>query len=113
MVVRPLDAPKGIIVVEGPMDALAAAGIGYLGVGLMGNTPTPATITHLVELADVFADNDRAKFLIVPDNDAPREAAMLAARLWERGVRCTIRQIVGYKDLAAMPKALRAQWFED
>jgi hypothetical protein len=52
VVVRP-DAPSyGNVIVEGPMDALAAAGAGFTGYALMGMQPNAATLHHLALLLD-------------------------------------------------------------
>lgn len=111
MVVMPeRDTPQGVMILEGPMDALASAELGYVGIGLMGNRPNAPVINHLVELIEVYCGSDNA-CLIVPDSDAPLEGTTLAGLLWERGLRCYVKPLVGFKDLAGMPSDLRKLWF--
>lgn len=104
-------ASRGVLIAEGPMDALAAAGLGYVGVGLMGNKPPTPVIHHLVSIIEVYADSDGTNCFIVPDADALSEAHVLARTLWERGVKCYVKPLVGFKDLAGMPSAQRKLWF--
>lgn len=87
----------GSIVVEGPMDALAAAGMGYVGVGLMGNTPNSAVLDHIEEVIKIYGD-----CYVIPDRDAFQEGVYITAKLWVRGIRCTLKTIQGAKDLAEL-----------
>lgn len=96
-VVFPSKSPKGSIIVEGPMDALAAAGMGYVGVALMGNKPGEAVLDHIEEIVKVYGD-----CYVIPDRDAFQEGASITADLWARGVRCTLKSIQGAKDLAEL-----------
>ncbi|MGL5935298.1 MAG: hypothetical protein ACRCZI_06705 [Cetobacterium sp.] len=96
------DKPNGSIVVEGPMDALAAAGMGYVGIGLMGNTPNSAVLDHIEELVKIYGD-----CYVVPDRDAFQQGAEVTAKLWARGVRCTLKVIRGAKDLAELSQEQR------
>jgi hypothetical protein len=79
------------------MDALAAAGMGYVGVGLMGNTPNDLVLNHIEEIVKVYGD-----CFVIPDRDAFQEGATITAKLWARGVRCTLKSIQGAKDLAEL-----------
>lgn len=97
IVVHPEGAPKGSVVVEGPMDALAAAGEGFVGIALMGNRPPEAVLDHLEYLLKTFQP-----CTILPDRDAFEEGAALTAKLWSRGVKCHLKQITGAKDLAEL-----------
>jgi len=56
---------KGTVICEGPMDALAAGGLGYVGIGLMGNQPSEPVVAHIVRLVDGFFE----PVVIVPDLD--------------------------------------------
>lgn len=96
-VVFPSKCVLGSIVVEGPMDALAAAGMGYVGVALMGNKPSEAVLDHIEEIVKVYGD-----CYVIPDRDAFQEGAEITAKLWARGVRCTLKSIQGAKDLAEL-----------
>ena len=88
---------KGSVIVEGPMDALAAAGMGYVGIGLMGNTPNSLVLDHIESIVKVFG-----QCFVIPDRDAFTEGASITADLWARGVRCTLKSIQGAKDLAEL-----------
>lgn len=93
------------------MDSLASADLGYIGVGLMGNKPPVAAVNHLLDIIEVYADSDGSNCLIVPDADALLEANTLARTLWERGVKCYVKPLVGFKDLASMSSGQRKLWF--
>lgn len=88
---------RGVVIVEGPMDALAAAGLGYVGIGLMGNTPNDAVLNHIEEIVKTFGT-----CIIIPDRDAEEQGIAVTAKLWARGVRCTLKRITGAKDLAEL-----------
>lgn len=96
-IVFPKGSGLGSIIVEGPMDALAAAGMGYVGVALMGNKPGEAVLDHIEEIVKVYGD-----CYVIPDRDAFTEGAEITAKLWTRGVRCTLKSIQGAKDLAEL-----------
>ena len=87
----------GSIIVEGPMDALAAAGMGYVGIGLMGNTPNDLVLNHIEQVVTVYGN-----CYVIPDRDAFKQGAEVTAKLWARGVRCTLKSIQGAKDLAEL-----------
>lgn len=101
-VVFPEECALGSIIVEGPMDALAAAGMGYVGVALMGNKPGEAVLCHIEAIVKVYGD-----CYVIPDRDAFQEGAEITAKLWTRGVRCTLKSIQGAKDLAELSPGLR------
>lgn len=93
-------------IVEGPMDALAAAEILGLGVAMLGNAPPDAAILRAARLIDSCAENA----ILVPDSDSLQEAAKLSRRLSQLGVRVLFRPPPqGYKDLAEMPRRLRKE----
>lgn len=102
IVVHPEGAPKGAVVVEGPMDALAAAGEGFVGIALMGSRPPEAVLDHLEYLLKTFPP-----CTVLPDRDAFEEGAALTAKLWSRGVKCHLKQITGAKDLAELSPSQR------
>lgn len=101
-VVFPSKSPKGSVIVEGPMDALAAAGVGYVGIGLMGNTPNSLVLDHIEQIVKVYGECH-----VIPDRDAFTQGASVTADLWTRGVRCTLKSITGAKDLAELSPARR------
>lgn len=96
-VVFPEKCALGSIIVEGPMDALAAASMGYVGIGLMGNTPSPRVLDHIESIAKIYGN-----CFVIPDRDAFSQGAEITAKLWARGLRCTLKSITGAKDLAEL-----------
>jgi len=100
---HPYPICRGVVVVEGPMDALAAAGFGYVGIGLMGNTPNDAVLRHIEEIAKTFGTCS-----IIPDSDAEEQGIAIIAKLWARGIRCTLKRITGAKDLAELDPVRRS-----
>jgi len=107
-VVYPKSIPEGIVIVEGPMDALAATGEGYVGVGLMGNTPGDAVLAHLESILKVFP----IPCLVIPDRDALDKGAEVTAKLWTRGLKCVLKTIQGAKDLAELGPERRRRLLE-
>ena len=104
----------GVVLVEGPMCALADAGVGYRGVAIMGNfngePPAPPTLEHLIKAIRGHP------VVIVGDLDSPAALAPTAAALAAKGgVRCRM-VVCPRKDLADLPAPLRgtllAGWFE-
>ena len=89
------------VVVEGPMDALAAAELGFLAVGLMGVTPA-------IEVLDLTSRLLRGTVcLVVPDQHATKPMAMNLIELGSRGLKCHLITHP-FKDLAdAAPAARR------
>lgn len=104
IVVHPEGSPVGVVIVEGPMDALAAAGENYIGVALMGNKPSEKVFEHLVTLLSTF----QLSTTILPDRDAFSEGAVLTSKLWTRGIRCQLKAIHGAKDLAELSPSQRS-----
>lgn len=96
-VVFPSGTASGCIIVEGPMDALAAAGLGYVGVALMGNTPGAPVLHHIRSLVETFGN-----CIVLPDKDAEEQGVALTAKLWTAGVKCTLKRMTGAKDLAEL-----------
>jgi hypothetical protein len=89
--------PKGQVVVEGPMDALAAAGAGYTGFALMGMMPSLATLMHLGLLLNLDEP-----VLVLLDRDAGHESVRITTLLAANGFRARRVLMPGsLKDLAA------------
>jgi len=96
--------PGLAVIVEGPMDALAAAGAGtgVAGVALMGTHPSHEAFDHIKRLFKTV--------LVIPDSD---EAGLEAGITWQyelntRGVTALLKFLPdGYKDLAECPQAMR------
>jgi DNA primase len=96
---------RGGVVTEGPMDALAAAGMGFVGVGLMGNQPTEAVLEHLALFARAFQP-----IYVIPDADAPEFGSLVLGALAQHGLNVTVR-IAPKKDLAEMTIKQRREFF--
>ncbi len=100
VLVWPEGKVRGCVVLEGPMDALAAAGEGYLGIALMGNTPNDVVIEHLSGYVRKFQP-----VYVVPDADALEMGPAVLCALVQHSLSGTILT-PPKKDLAAMsPKA--------
>ncbi len=96
---------NGQVVVEGPMDALAAAGAGYTGFALMGMMPSLATLMHLGLLLD-----DEQDVLVLLDRDSTNENVRITTTLAsnEFNVRAAIMPSQ-CKDLASLEPKQRSQ----
>jgi hypothetical protein len=91
---------KRLVICEGPMDALAAAAVGYLGIALMGNTPPSVCFDYIA------ARWSGQEALVVPDRDAPGPGAQWLAELTQREMRARL-VILAAKDLAALNVSAR------
>lgn len=101
-VVYPKKTGERLVIVEGPMDALAAAQVGVVGVALMGNTPNDEVIDHLLSIARDY------KFITaLSDIDATSEVINVTSTLWTHGLFCKFVPIPRYKDLAVVPVECR------
>lgn len=96
-IVFPAKHALGVVIVEGPMDALAAADLGRVGISMMGNTPNDAILHHIEEVIKTFGN-----CIILPDRDAEEQGIAVIAKLWARGIRCTLKRVTGAKDLAEL-----------
>jgi DNA primase len=97
------------VIVEGPMDALAAGGVGHLGIGLMGANPNESQIYHLIRLLKSRSlGNAPKEILVVPDQDSPELGPMLISYLAQSKIKSEIRLPEG-KDLAAMAISKRKE----
>jgi hypothetical protein len=103
VLVWPEAAPRGVVLVEGPMDALAAAECGYAGVAAMGNRPGANL------LQNVLNQFPGQPITVVPDTDAIRAGAVTVGRLALLGARARLVFPVGAKDLSRMPELARRQ----
>ena len=100
--------PKGIVVVEGPMDALAAAGAGFIGYALMGMQPNKATLMHLALLIE---DNSELDVLVLLDRDSGPHDMKVSLFLASQGYHAVTGQLPGpEKDLAACLPSKRAKF---
>jgi hypothetical protein len=99
-----VERPGVAVVVEGPLDALAAAGAGTgrVGVGMMGATPPLEAYAFIARLFRTL--------LVVPDNDETGEetTGRWITHLAARGAAAWLRRVPAeYKDLAECPPAVR------
>lgn len=101
VLVWPPCSPKGTVILEGPMDALAAAGAGYLGIGLMGNKPPREVLEQVAWYAGRFPP-----VLVVPDADMLGMASEVVGWLSQYGLQATMR-VPLVKDLASMTRIER------
>ena len=93
------------VVTEGPLDALAAAELGFDAFALMGNKPNDTILKHLLSWLHL-----KRRTYLIADSDALFEATQTT--MWLRGRwpgRTYLWLPYPYKDLAAMPKAERAE----
>ncbi len=99
--VKPIADAKGNVVVEGPMDALAAAQAGYAGIALMGMQPNLATKLHVALLLDSDLNT-----IVLLDRDSKGHGASVTMFLASNGLRVINGWLPGpEKDLAeCLPK---------
>jgi len=95
------DHDEKMVLVEGPMDALAAAGEGYTAIALMGVTPGPRILRHVATLTQ------SSRVLFIADADAVGKTAELIAWLSAMGVAIRMTTTFIEKDLAAMTQEHR------
>lgn len=100
VIVYPEQTQRRLVLVEGAMDALAAAEHGYIGIAMMGKHVREDAFDHLVSK---FRD---CLMTIIPDSDGFSVTGTWVAALALRGVAATVR-FTGYKDLAVMPREER------
>jgi len=114
VVVWPLPAPlpranrrNTVIIAEGPMDALAAAGHGFMGVALMGLRPPEQSLDLTAKLF-----RDKMCGLVADSNG---QEAMSAILIWlsSRGIACKLILVQPYDDLADIPNLARGRYLKD
>jgi len=94
-----------MVVVEGPMDALAAATTGHLGLAAMGKINLKDVIDY-IRRGFRFVVDSTGMIIIVPDMDSPDFGAKAAKELALSGIRSEVR-MPDFEDLAAMKKKQR------
>jgi hypothetical protein len=99
---------REVVIVEGPMDALAVAECDVDALALMGIYPGDEAVEHLIKLVD------KRPALIVLDNEphAQSQAFKLAPKLASVGSKVHVCKLRYVKDLAAMPFATRRAWLD-
>ena len=103
----PKDKALGMLICEGPMDALAAAGIGLLGVGIMGNQPNNVVLDYVALYARGFAP-----VRVLPDQDALHFGASVVSGLAQRRILCRAIEPRA-KDLAVMGMSERRELLQE
>lgn len=95
---------RGTVLVEGPFDALAAAELGFVGVALMGNSPSEEILDH----AKYWLE-ETPPAILVTDQDAVVAGADVGWKLLvHHGLKSlSVLSPYPYKDLAEMPLAER------
>jgi len=96
-----------LVVVEGPMDALAAATMGHLGFAAMGKINLKDVVNYIktgFKFVQVFQSEDPV--IIVPDLDFTDFGAQACRELGLAGIRAEIR-LPDFEDLAAMSRKQR------
>ena len=106
VVIRPRFPHNGAVIVEGPMDALAAGGVGLLGIGIMGNEPSTEVLEHVSRLVRV-----KRKVIIVPDLDHVEMGTYVLGYLGACGIKAEVRMPLA-KDLAAMKPSARRRFLK-
>lgn len=91
-------------ITEGPMDALAAAGEGVLGIALMGKNPPEEVLHYVTSLTGSFVT------AIIADIDALSEAAELLRRLIIYNRYTRVISTYPYHDLADVPPKMRQRY---
>ena len=104
VILWPQEKAKGTVVVEGPMCALAAADLGFLGIALMGCQPSSLVLDRVVNFAKTFQP-----VILIPDADHPEMGAQWMSWLAQHGVRAGIRVPIK-KDLADMERTWRKRF---
>jgi len=99
---------REVVIVEGPMDALAAAQCGADSIALMGMAPGDQAIEHLIKLVA------KRSVLIVLDNEpeAQSAAGKIAMALASAGSKAHVDKLRYVKDLAAMNFITRSAWLD-
>lgn len=96
-VVWPTHGSRVAALVEGPMDALAAAEAGVVGVATMGKRPSDEQLAHFVKLFASYS------LLIIPDRGDIEAGSATATRLALGHGRYAPLVVPLGKDLAALP----------
>ena len=96
----------GNVIVEGPMDALAAAMEGYVGYALLGMKPSTATLRHLALLIEDHCDLNTAVCL---DRGETANAIKVSMFLSSQGYPAAVAELPE-KDLAQCLPSVRKKF---
>lgn len=109
VVVHPQHLLKGrAVVVEGPMDALASAAFGYLGIATMGNNPAHEAL----ELIVAKFGATHTPFIIIPDKDDEAFGAKLVAAFATLGAASVVALLSEGKDICELNPGQRERFFK-
>lgn len=97
-----------VVVVEGPLDALAAASVNHIGLAAMGKSNVTDVLGYLKKAGDYKLVFHGLSVVVVPDLDAPEFAARAVTELAISGVYAEIR-LPPYEDLAALTREEREE----
>ena len=101
---EPLIWEPAMVLCEGPMDALAAAGLGYFSIATMGALFSSYAVKYILKYVSI-----KTLVIVIPDLDLPDFGAENVTALAKAGWLVAMRLPVGGKDLAKMkPKAREA-----
>ncbi len=102
VVVWPMISTNRVVLVEGPMDALAAAEHRAVGVALMGKRVRKDAFAQIAGMFRGYT------FITVPDSDGLSVAADWGLELAKHGLFAYMT-LTGHKDLASTPRELRGR----
>lgn len=97
---------KTVVVVEGPMDALAVAECGYDAIAIMGINPGAEAVEHLQKLL-------QNKFVIIVFDNEPKAIAaaqILSMHIASARIQVRVASPMRQKDLADIPFLVRKRW---
>ena len=106
--VRKSSVIQGFALFEGPMDALAAAELGYCGVATMG-LPTIPGMEHFASMCLGAVNRSR---IVVLDSDYKKPMLQAAGMLLELGARVKILDPSPAKDFAELDRVHRLRLME-
>ncbi len=100
------EVSKFCVVVEGPMDGLAAAALGYDAIVTMGIAPPDSTIKQL----EVYLEKRPTLVVFDSEPEATYCAIHLSMHLCGDGIKARVASLHTYNDLAKCPVQVRARF---
>lgn len=102
VVVWPPEPSHKVVICEGPMDALAAAGCRSIGVAVMGRCPSVEALSWVNTL---FSQD--CQFDVVSDGDSPDAASKWVSWFASQARRARLKLPAPFKDLCEAPAHFR------
>ena len=99
----PLGETDSAVLMEGPIDALAAACEGFVGVAMLGNTAPPECVDYAAVILRGY------EVSVLPDTDDMEFGGRLCGAMAVRGIAARLISSRPYKDLCAAPADQRAE----